>query len=209
MAFEIRPIVTQVGLPRSDDVDTGMLVFCVQEAVRETCRRTYLAQVTQSYSVTAATNAITVALPADKGFARVMRALWLGATMTDYRQLKEDTFNEALTDRLWIGSGSPTLFSQQNGVVLIYRTPNEAGTLRLVSAYVPITDFTTAPLPEQAVRAVVKKAGALVMSIPGPNQNLQMAITLDREFDRVIGGLRALAFVGEGGSPSFSVRALA
>ncbi len=208
MAFEIRPIVTQIGLPRPD-ADTAMLVFCAQAAVRETCRRTHLAQITQEYSITINTNAITVALPADKSFGRVMRALWLGASMTEWRELEEDTFNEALDKRLWIGTGSPRIFSQEAGTVLIYRTPTEAGTLRIVSSYIPITEFDSAPLPEQAYQAVVNKAGAMAMAIGGAGQNLQMSMTLERDFNKIIGGLRALAFVGEGGSPSFSVQALA
>ncbi len=208
MAFQIRPIVTQVGMARPD-VAAAMIVFCVQEAVRETCRRSHLAQTTQSYAMTLATNSIPVALPADKSFLRVMRALWLGASMTDYRKLEEDTFNEALNGRLWVGSGGVYLFSQEAGNVLIYKTPLENGTLRIASSYVPITEFDTAPLPEQAVQSVVDKATALAMAIPGPNQSLQMAMTKEHEFNRRIGGLRSLAFIGEGGSPSFQVQALA
>lgn len=207
MAFEIRPILTTIGLLRPD-VDTAMLIYAVQAAVRETCRRTHLAQITQDYSILTQTNAITVALPATHSFVRVMTAYWKGASMTEWSELDEKSFQDAADERLWTGGGVPKEFSQQGGRVLIYRTPQEAGTLRIASSYVPIDDFTSAPLPEQAVHVVEAKALGLAMAMPGPNQSLQMAMAKDAEFRRGYGGLRSMAYIGEGGSPSFQVPSL-
>lgn len=204
MSFDIRPLVAQVGLARPD-VDSALIVFCVEEGVREVCRRTHLAQMTQDYTVTANTNAVTVALSADKSYIRTMRALWMGASDTQWEDLEEISFRDALDFEVWKLAGNVQQWSQQTGNVLIYGTPTENGTLRLVSSYVPLGSFDTVPLPEVATSAIACKASALALGIPGPGQNAGMAMAKDTEFRRSIGNLRARAMVGEGGSPSFRV----
>lgn len=205
MSFSIRPVLTTLGLARPD-VASAMLMFAAQEGARRVCRKTHLATVTYEWTITLGTNSVQISMPADKGFLRVMRAVYKSASASEWTELEEVAFQDALDNRSWVGSGAnQQYFSQQGGTIIVYKTPTENGTLRASVSYVPIDEFETVPLPEQASLAVTDAAMALAYAIPGPGQSLQASANHDRAFRRGVGGLRAMAFIGEGGSPSFEM----
>ncbi len=201
MGILLRPLYAKVAFMRPDLEETAKIGFAVQEAMREVCRRTFLARTGMDVTVVAAASSAAITQDAAKSVLLVHRADWVdGSGNVTPLTPASFTFMQGRP----ASPGVPKWYAQQGMMIQFWPATASGGTLRLNLSYVPVTDVEEAALPELTVTAIEAKAESMLLRVPnppgGPNyQNLQFATERDQDFGRCIGNLKAISFYGEVG----------
>ena len=201
MSILLRPLYAKASLMRPDLEGSAQVGFVVQEAVREVCRRTFLARDVVPLTVTAGGGSLTLLLPASQRLLKIHRVDYAEAG-GDYVPLVSATLN--FLEGRTASPGKPRWYAQAGQVLHLWPKSGAGGTARVHISYVPGEELDEAPLPELAVTAIEAKAESLLLRVPhkpgGPEyQNLQMAAMRDKEFHACIGNLKSISFYGETG----------
>jgi hypothetical protein len=200
MAFDVRPLRAKIGLARPDLERTAQLRFCVDEAVRDVCRRTFLARYTHTAIPLSSGNPfVSYDIGAANNILKVHRLDMLNVETNKYEPLRPESYMVMAGHPDENGEGTPWGWSQQGDTVRVYPIPIENRTLRLEASYVPTDEPDSAPLPELAVMAVEARAEALALAIPGAFQDKVEARSKEMYYRRCIGALKDVGDRGEVG----------
>lgn len=202
MAFDVRPLLAKIGMYRPDlDMATAKLRYCLDEAVRETCRRTFLAREVVAATLTAGNRTLTPTLTAGRNLLRVHRLDFLDADSGEYILVQDASYYAMRGNSMEISSTgtSPSYWSQQGSTIRIYPGLVANQDLQLECSYVPTNEPDEAPLPELAVGAVEAKATELAMLLPGPDRDPKLAMLHADRYKRNLGNLKAIGDFGEVG----------
>lgn len=203
MSFTVRDLYAVAGMSRPD-VPQVQYGVALQQAVKRVCRETLMARVTQTYTITADTNSVTIT-KAESEILMVHQAWWMGASQTDWTPLAPVSFDVANQNQMWGTDSAPYAFSQQDETVLVYGTPTEDGQLKVTISFAPTVDVDTAPLPAKARPAVEVAAERLLLRIPGAGQSFQASEARERELRGMLQNLKAISLFGESGEIVASV----
>ena len=201
MSILLRPLYAKVSLMRPDLEGASQVGFVIQEAVREVCRRTFLARDVISITVPANGVSLTISLPNSRNLLKVHRVDFMEASGL-YKPMVAATLS-FLEGRV-AGGSSPRWYAQAGQMLHLWPKSTAGGTARVHVSYVPGEELDEAPLPELAVTAIEARAESLLLRVPhkpgGPEyQNLQMAAGRDKDYHSCIGNLKAISFYGETG----------
>lgn len=202
MAFDVTPLQAQLLLFRPDlENRTARLRYCLDEAVREVCRRTFLARETITTTLTAGDRTLTPTLTTGRNLLKVHRLDFQDPTTSEWILVSEFSFKAMQGDSREINSNgdTPSGWSQQGGTVRIYPGLTANMDLRLECSYVPTDGPDLAPLPEIAAQAVTEKALCLALLVPGPDRDPRHAADRNSQYHRHLGNLKAIGDFGEGG----------
>lgn len=224
MTVDLRSLYARVSIARGD-VDGARIGWCIQEAVREVCRRTRLARVELTGVSTAGSGTYTpdLSVPFPSGAALLtvhrLRTRKTGTTdaYVDAAPIPA-TGAWGTTEESGTTTSSPAYFTQRGNTVHLYRAPSVDFDVMAEVSFVPgnaywepippstagSTSFVS--LPEEAVNAIEAKAEHLLLRLPGPERDPATAQMRDRDYRNAIGPLIALAYTGESNVPLTGLR---
>ncbi len=109
------------------------------------------------------------------------------------------------TDYLWNNQSQedfsfPTCWTQEGNTVDFYPRLQCDTAIEVVLSYIPVGEIDTIPLPAESEDAIVAGALAEILSLPGSEQNLKLALIRENEFKKGLANLRSLTMTGYGGS---------
>lgn len=109
------------------------------------------------------------------------------------------------------GTGDPTRWAQENGSVFFYPALGGDYPIELMVSTVPVGEFDSVPLPNEAEDAIVWGAMEFTYNLPGDGMNPAKGMEMARRFMAAKDNLRSLHYVGFGGDfiqtpPSFTGR---
>jgi len=202
MAVSLRSLYGRVAFLRPDLEETAKIGFAIQEAVRDVCRRTFLARGTLTLTIPIGGAEAPLALPPGQGLLIIHRVDHSETGGDGFRTLGAASYS--LLDSAGNTPGQPIFYSQQGGVLTLSPPSRSGGTTKVFYSYAPTTTVDTIDLPEAATLAISALAESLVLRVPskpgGPNyQDLGHAKERENDFHRAIGNLKAISFYGEVG----------
>lgn len=203
MSIEVRPIYSRLALIRPDlaSFNAAQLNFIIQEAIREVCRRTWLARETATQQITDGTQGWAPTLTAGRSLVAIH---WIGCKLpseTEYLRLEPASFVMAERDDSVenMAKGRPTTFSQQGDTFKVYPPPDATYDIKIKASYTPTMgqEVTSIALPEYAFDALVLLAESMAYRVPGSGQDKSMGLLREKAANGRLGSLRALALGGE------------
>lgn len=205
MGVLLRPLYAKVSFMRPDLEETSKIGFAVQEAMREVCRRTFLARKSITSALEAGASSITITQMQSWNLLKVHQVKFTDADGEDHLLAPKDS--ETMKALTGDSEGIPAYYSQQGQFLMLYPAAEEAGTLTMEVSYVPTEDVEEAPLPEIAVTAIEARAESMLLRLPDANpakdgaryQSLGHARERERDFHLTIGNLKAISLYGEVG----------
>ena len=216
MSILLRPLYAKAAFMRPDlEEETGKIGFAVQEAMREVCRRTFLARASVALTAAAAAHSVPITMPAGNSLLKVHRASFLETGSTDpaivlgpanYTQIEDVTKDV----------GVPRVFAQKGSILYLWPSTEVGGTVTIEYSYVPLSDVDEVPLPEMAITAIEARAESMILRVPDPKagsstgadgrsyqsrgyQSLEHARVRERDFHACLGNLKWISDYGEGG----------
>lgn len=198
--INVRPLYEKVALMRPDmDSNADIINYCIQEAVRETCRRTFLMREIVSQAVLASAKTGTITLTTGRSALKLHRMDILTPPNTTTTHLYPVTFQEMIGLPAENATGVPLQYAQRGPTFYLYVQPKVDSTLTYECSWVPTTDVETIELPESSMTAVEAKATSMLLKYGGPMRNLPESRELERDYRRAIGALRSISELGEVG----------
>ena len=212
MSFTVRSLLPKVQVFRKD-LEEDRSIYAIMETVRKICRQTgYAQQVVTATSTSSVPTIDLGSLVTAGSLYRVMSVRLLDTNLNSYKTLYEynSTAIDAREAYRNYATGWPTGWSYRgNNSLEIYPTPDKTYTFEVTVSFIPVGEFDTIPLPEEAEEAVIAGAMGNILMQPGVGQNLQLAKDREVLYNREIDFLKASALLGQSGRPRANGKNLA